>query len=309
MWLRRRREPGWMAIRATGPRIDVVHVVPGARPCVRFCESYQKEGGDAESLRRLRKALHLDRYRLTTMLDAGQYQIHQVDAPPVPPAELKAATRFRVKDLIDYPLDAATVEVIDIPADQGAGRPKSLFAVTAANECIARCVQPYHDADVPLEAIDIPELAQRNLAALFEPDARAVAMLVLYPDGGLLTITAGGELYVSRRIEIALARLVEADAEARAQYVDRIALELQRSLDNFDRQFSHLSLARLIVAPRLDNPALMETLAANLYVPVELCDLASVMDLGTAGQDATPADEANRLAVLGAALRSIEARA
>ena len=61
-----------------------------------------------------------------------------LDAPDVPEAETKSAVRWRLKDFLDYPVDAATVDVIRIPPDPSAPtKARSVFAVSARNEHIA----------------------------------------------------------------------------------------------------------------------------------------------------------------------------
>jgi MSHA biogenesis protein MshI len=225
-----------------------------------------------------------------------------LDAPAVPSAELKEAVRFRVKDIIDYPFESATIDVLDIPVEEGA-RNHSVYAVSARNELVGRHVLRLQGAEIPLEAIDIPELAQRNVCALAEPENRGVAMLAFDHDGGLLTMTYRGELYSSRRIETTLPRLTQATPDARAQLHDRIALELQRSLDHFDRQFGFITLAKLLLGPMPDPEPLREYLASNLYVPVEAFDLAAAVDL-TAIPDLRDVErQAYCLPILGAALR------
>jgi MSHA biogenesis protein MshI len=150
--------------------------------------------------------------------------------------------------------------------------------------------------------IDIPEAAQRNIAAYFEQPDRALAMLTFDENGGLLTFTSGGELYLSRRIEINTGQLTDANADIRAQYRDRVELELQRSLDYFDRQFNHLSLSRLMLsAPAASK--LQEFLSSSVGVAVVKLDLSQVMDISAvpALEDAEFA--AQVLSTLGAAMR------
>src|SRR3990167_9118614 len=280
-FLKGKKRPGWLALSLDRDHVDLVHVKrsAGGRPEITMCDSYRREGSDAATLARLRKEIRLDRYRCTTLLKSTDFQMHQVDAPNVPAAEMKTAVRWRVKDIIDYPIDAATVEVLDIPVDQNApARNHSLYAVTARNSVIEGCIKPFDKAQVPLEAIDIPDLAQRNVAALFETEGRGVAMLAFYQDEGILTFTSGGELYLARRIEIPLAQLIEADAERRNQHFERIALELQRSLDNFDRNYNYVPIAKLLLAPLPQEIGLQQYLAPNISVPVETIDLGAVMD-------------------------------
>lgn len=302
----KKRQPGWLALSLGQEQIDLVHVMrsPNGKPEIALCDTYRKEGSNAATLARLRKELKLDRYRCTTLLKSEEYQMHQVDAPNVPRAEMKTAARWRVKDLVDYPLDAATIDVFDIPVDPDApARNHSIYAVTARNSVIESRIKSFSEADLALEAIDIPDLAQRNIAALFEPAQRGVAMLAFYEKEGILTFTRGGELYLARRIEISLAQLMTADAARRAQQIERITLELQRSLDHFDRQYQYVTVAKLLLAPLPQDIGLQQHLAANIYVPVETIDLSAVMSFPGVPELKHPARQSQCLATIGAALR------
>ena len=292
--------------------VDLVHVSrgPNSKPAVLMCDSYRKEESDAASLARLSRELRLDRYRCTTLLDRAAYQLHQVDAPNVPFTEMKAAVRWRVKDLIDYPLESATVDVLDIPADTDAPSPDhAVFAVVAPNSAIERCVGPFSAAEVPLASIDIPELAQRNIAALFEPEGGGVLTLAFYKDDGLLTFTRGGELYNSRRIDVSLPQLLQTDLARRATYYERIALEVQRSLDHLGRQYHYVPLVKVLVGPLPRALGLREYLASIISVPVESIDLADALDLAAVPDLKNIESQSRYVEAIGAALRDEESAA
>jgi MSHA biogenesis protein MshI len=161
----------------------------------------------------------------------------------------------------------------------------------------------FTQAKVPLQVIEIGETAQRNLAALFETDRRALATLSFSEEGGMLTFTASGELYLSRRIEISLDQLVGVQPEARDQLFERITLELQRSLDHFDRQFSNIPIARLLLAPLPQDIGLAAYLAGNLSAPVESVNLGDVLDFHQVPELREAAEQNLRWRTLGAALR------
>src|SRR5208282_360948 len=166
-----KKEAGWLAVGLHRDHVDLVHIkrTPNGRPEITLCDSYRKEGSDMDTLTRLREELKLDQFRCTTLLTSDEYQLHQLDAPNVPAAELKTAMRWRVKDVIDYPLEAATVDVLDIPSDRSAPtHHHQAYAIAARNSVIEARVKPFNVAEVPLEAIDIPDLAQRNISVLFE---------------------------------------------------------------------------------------------------------------------------------------------
>jgi MSHA biogenesis protein MshI len=84
---------------------------------------------------------------------------------------------------------------------------------------------------------------------------------------------------------------------------ERIALDVQRSLDNFDRTYSTISLTRLLVAPIPGVDGLIGHLRANLTVPVVSLDVSSVVDLGAVRAMLDPLRQFQCLRALGAALR------
>lgn len=303
----RKQNSGLVAVQMHGHRIDVARLSrgPGLRPTVEVCLSFPQEHDVAETLSALRREHHLDRFPCATLLAASEYQLQVLEAPNVPQAEMKEAVRWRLKDVLDYPVESATIDVLSVPGNPSSPtRNQSVFAVAAPNDIVSARMNAFADAKIPLAVIDIPEMAQRNLAALFEVPGRGLAMLSFDEQRGLLTFSAGGELYLSRSIEVGLTQLMVSDADQKQQLLDRIVLELQRSLDHFDRQFSALPVSKVLVAPMPEDLGLGEHLAKNLYVPVEVADLASVMEFDRVPEMAGPANQAQHFMCLGAALRS-----
>lgn len=302
MFIKKQR-PGWLCLNLHADRVDLSHVLVAGkpRPEILLCESFRKEGSDVDMLKRLRKELSLDRYQCITVLKTSQYQMFTVDAPNVPAAEAKNAVRWSLKDMIDYPVETAMIDSVNVPGGDKAGRAAQMLAVAARNDAIATTVKPFNEADIDLEVIDIPELAQRNVAKLLEEEGRCLAMLCFDDAGALLTFTSGGELYQARQIEVSLQDFVSGtDIEAR---YDRVALELQRSLDNFDRQFRSVAVSRLMVSQVPDSARLVEYLSANLTVPVSLLDLEQVVDFPGVPELRDPLRQSQCLQMIGAAMR------
>lgn len=302
-FFRKSRRPGWLCLNLHADRVDLSHVLIEGRPRpeVLLCESFRKEGDDVATLTRLRRELNLDRYRCLTMLKRRDYQMFSVDRPEVPDAEVRAAARWSLKDLLDYPLEAATVDAVGVPAGDG-GRKPQMLAIAARNEAVAATVRPFNEADIELIAIDVPELAQRNLAHLLETEGRGLALFGVDEDSATVTFTADGELYQSRRIEVSLGDF-ENEAGAESLY-DRVALELQRSLDHFDRQFRNVALSRVVVSPVPFRDRFVEYLAANLTLPVEVLDLEQVMDFPGVPELRDPLRQTQCLQLIGAAMRA-----
>jgi len=254
-------------------------------------------------LEKICKGMKLGSSRFTNLLAPGEYQLLQVEAPNVPEDEMKAAVRWNIKDMLSYHVDDATLDVLHIPTSQAGGQSKkSLYVVAAYNELIRRRIELFERAQMNLRVIDIPEMAQRNIAALYEHDGRALALLAFDESGCLLTFTCDGELYLARRIDISIGQLLDANESLRQQHLDRLELEMQRSMDHFDRQFKSLPVHRLLVSVP-ENVGLVAILNNSLDVPVERLNLSEVMDLSETPDLASDEARVYALHALGAALR------
>lgn len=278
------------------------HYAAGGKAVIGHCGTHACEG-DARVAARAAAELQVRRHNCSTLLDLNEYQVLLVDAPKVPPSELRTAVRWRVKDMIDCHVDDATIDVLDIPPDPSAPpRAHAMYVIAARNDVVRACIERFEQAQIPLSVIEIAETAQRNLAALIEPDARGVAMLYLGAEQGLLTVNFRGELYHARRIEIGLEQLRAAADEARQELFHRVALELQRTFDHFDRQYPSVPIARLALAPHPEDFGLAGFLAANLDIPVETIRLSELIAFDASARlDA--ASEWRFFHLVGAALR------
>lgn len=311
LFAKTRKVPGWLTVtfHPDGVRASHIRRLPSSKPVVELAAFFPSQDRfSPQTLEELAKELQVSRHQCSTLLAAGEYQLLSVDAPNVPPEELKTAIRWRLKDMLDFHVDDATIDVLDIPMDKNAaGRSHSMFAVAARNQLIEQRQNLFSDAKIPLGVIDIPEMAQRNFSALLEPEGRGIGLLSFDAEGGLLTVTFSGELYLSRRIDVSLAQLEQSDAEQRNACYDRITLELQRSLDHFDRQYHFITVSKLVVAP-LGSSAngLQEYLASNLYLPVESLNLDSILDISKAPELANIESQQRYFMTLGAALRQEE---
>ena len=299
---RRRVTEGWMAVSLGEGHAYFAHVQAGSRPVVAALEEREWDTADPNARQRILRPLRLGRYRCTALIGQADYQMLLVETPNVKREEIKSAVRWKIKDMIDYPVDAATVEVLEVPAGVAPQHSPSLYAVVSKSEGLRQLIERFEAARINLEVIDIADTAQRNIAALYEAPERALLTLSFDPDGGLITITSGGELYVSRRLDIPLAHVTGQPA-VRDRAFDRVVIEVQRSLDHFERNFAQLSLDRVLLAPMAQAEALVAHLASQLQPKVAAMDLIDVMDLPPVYLAAPPEVRARWFRLIGAGLR------
>jgi MSHA biogenesis protein MshI len=96
--------------------------------------------------------------------------------------------------------------------------------------------------------------------------------------------------------------LISASGAVRDEQFQRILLELQRTFDHFDRQYTYVPVAKLMLAPDPEEIGLLEYLAANLDVPVERVRLSGAISFG-AHAELEPREEWRLFHLIGASLR------
>ena len=114
-----------------------------------------------------------------SIMAPSSYSLLLVEAADVEPAELRAALRWRIKDLIDFHIDDTVIDVFDLPGDTPRGRARMMYVVATRAAAVRARVNTVEDSHLHLSAIDIPELALRNVAALLPEDVGGVALLHL----------------------------------------------------------------------------------------------------------------------------------
>jgi MSHA biogenesis protein MshI len=247
-------------------------------------------------------AMGLNRARVSSVLTSKAYQLQPVEMPNVPADEQLAAVRWRIKDLIEYPVDEAVVELVEMPAHANPGNVPIAYAVVTRQDEIMQQIELMRRADLQMDIIDIPELCVRNFAVLLPQDQDGVAFLHFAEECGYLTITRKGVLYLMRRLETGRRALREAAGEefALQERLSGISLEVQRSLDYYESHYDCRPVTEIIVGPGIDNDTLPSSLADHLGLTVKRI---TFNDLFTMEDDLSPEEQGDSLLAVGAALR------
>jgi MSHA biogenesis protein MshI len=265
------------------------------------------------------QALGLEGANASIMLRPEQYQFLQIPAPAVPPEELRSAARYQVRDMVDIHIDDLTLDVMRV----GDGQHKNaaqVFVVAATNAVVREAMAFGQTMQWPVSVIDVQETAQRNLqtavAQMQGLTERASASLLVLDDRvAVLTISASGELFYTRRLDLpdgfmtmawtpalassALAEVPQAympvdeyvpdyaavtpatdylSAGADADRAQRFVVEVQRSLDLWDRSWSNMPLAGVQVYARNRTVELAEWLGRETGQNVQPMDIGALFD-------------------------------
>ena len=252
------------------------------------------------------------------MLDPGDYQILQLEAPNVLPEEVRGAVRWRATEFVEgSPLDY-TIDVLNVAT--GGDGPGKVIVVAAHNDLLRSRMRDGESLGLAVSVIDVAETAQRNLlnAALLaeSSDLEVAGALVAHAGHASMIIAVRGELRFFRRFEFNVDRLalpveeeeplMVAQGQA-AEAVSRSLTQLQRSLDLWDNTYVQLPLGTLRVHAGAHTAAIVDRIAPAAGVDTRPLALSGVFR-AAAGRKAPPWEDPAYLPLLGALLRPREAR-
>lgn len=216
--------------------------------------------------------------RCFVTLASDQYQILLVEPPDVPEEELRNAIRWRLKDLITIPVAQAAIDVFMLPEDGTRSNQKMVYVVAAHEDNIKKLITLVEHGGLQLLAIDIGELAIRNLANAVMCDGtteRSVAVTRIRRGGGSVYIYKQGNMYLARSFALDYkAGLLDDLPE------ENLALELQRSVDYYERQMRQAPPAVIyICGENILEDKLGSVLKASLGIQIQLLDPTAVVTL------------------------------
>lgn len=232
-----------VGIEASDEGIAVARVVRGKGGLrLESCDFISREamGSVAETLSDKIKVLGAQANSCNWVLANGSYTLLLVEAPNVPAEELRDAMRWRIRDLISFPAEQATLDIFPLPDDGSRG--KNMYYVVASERSrIQDTVDLVRSSGLSLKSIDIAEMALRNLTELLPVERRGLALVRLRQGAGNLVLIREGRFYLSRHFELNYNGGLLDDLPE-----DALILELQRSLDYFERQMGQEPPARIL---------------------------------------------------------------
>ncbi|MBB3168768.1 MSHA biogenesis protein MshI [Simiduia aestuariiviva] len=240
-----RSQPAGLAgLQFRSGQLNLAHCVRADdQPRLRICESLEVDDtwdARAQLLGERVKSLNLAGVGCNLVLEPEHYQLFMMEAPKVPDEELREAIKWKVKDLINFPLEEAVIDVMPLPEDCGREGQKLVYAVVAKREFIKPAIAAVLDAKLTLNSIDIDEMSARNLALAAAPGPRGVALVHINEGQGAMTLVKEDCLYLSRSFALKYQGGLLDDLP-----VEALILELQRSFDYYERQLGQVPPAQI----------------------------------------------------------------
>jgi MSHA biogenesis protein MshI len=284
---------------STGVAVAVVSAGKEKRGQVKTCEFLAAVGHTEQA-----KALHswVDQNQLQnaecfSLIARHDVQLLQLEKPAVEDAELLQAVRWKITDLINYEIDAAVVDVFQLPPSPKS--PVSYINAVVANEAVvSRYVDSVRQSGLKLVAIDVHDLVTKNYCRIFDLSESTVAILQLSDKAGQVSIYHNQDLYVARDFKIGLLDLESSEDDEST--FDALLLELQRSMDYFESTYGLGMVQQMLIFPHTGATSRMAKYVQN-YVGFDL----GFVDVSVEKNSGLEQIEAHCFAAYCAALRGV----
>lgn len=286
------------------------------------------------------QALGLRGLATQVMLRPEQYQLLQIDAPAVAPEELRSAARYQIREMLTAHVDDVTLDVMPVGdgESKNPGHLFVMAATNAVIRGVLALAEAMRWAVAVIDVQETAQrnLQSALAARAGVADHASAALVLVQGQQAVLTISANEELFYTRRFELpegflvapwgaagtsvaapidafspvdeyvpnysgmalaqpALAAAAEADDAAQ-----RLLVEVQRSLDVWDRSWSSMPLGAMYVHAGERSDELAKWLGAQLGQTVWPMDVDALFPGFAQG---AAADRSLCLPLLGVLLR------
>ena len=209
------------------------------------------------------------------VLSNAHSQIVQVEKPSVPDAEMNAALKWQIKDLVSIAPDNMVLDYFDGPTL--AGGHEKINVVCAAKNDVVELITTLADDELNLVSITTEEFAFASLLPIQED---AVLLVCQQPNEEVnLLIVKNGQLFFSRRLRGFAQIANKSEDELSMGIIDSLSLEIQRSTDYFERQLKQAPIKAIeILIPVKTEGFLARKLAENTNVEVKLFAMPTTLE-------------------------------
>ncbi|MBA3581103.1 MAG: pilus assembly protein PilM [Gammaproteobacteria bacterium] len=249
-----------------GLMLAVLHGVPATPNSKTACEIHQLACESmewADVLAAWVNKQQLRGARVHLALPFSDYQLHQLALPKLSPIELRAAAGWKLREFLPFALDQAVIEVFESPGRVIEGEHR-YFAAVAHRDVIQLRLDGLLASGLQPDVIDVAELACRHslvqqLQQIENGHENGVLAVMLNAHEGLLVMIKQGLFHISRRLDWGHADAMQAGSVDNA-WLDRLVLEVQRSLDFFEVNFKQAPPKISLLAPALEDERLTQML-------------------------------------------------
>lgn len=199
------------------------------------------------------------------VLSLDDYQLMLIAKPKVTDSELGEAVRWLVKDLIDFPIEEAVVDVF--PAPTRAGQAPKIYVVIARLAWLTMVDAIIAKAGLNLQCVNIAALAIRNILSSLPIVGNSAVLLIKEGDHYYILVVKERLVYLERKLEFSSQN--ELNPQVFELFCNELVAELQRSIDFYQNRERTIPV-KIFLDPVLgQNQRLVQLIEAAMTLHVE----------------------------------------
>lgn len=255
---------------------------------IAHCHFFENTGPEHEgaNLRTYLKAHGLNKVPGNFVLPVKAYDSFLVEMPDVSEGEMKQALKWKVADMLDFPIEQGLVDYIHLPYEKNP-KQNMAYVLVCQKQRIEQWQTWFAAQGVVLRKIDIIESTLRQMMQEVHASPNETQALVwLNPTQSQLIVLKASVVHMMRGLELNVSKILgpqEDNDDLEELVVQRImhdlALEIQRSLDYCTSNLSPIQVQKIQFAPLpMEGSLLLQETQQSLKIPTSMVDLGKSLE-------------------------------
>lgn len=274
---------------ASGVAVSHIKLQGDGTPFLSACDfmSVDPAADKAVALAKVIGKLALEGLPVNFVLTPNDYTLLLIEPPEVPEEELKQAVRWKIKEMVDFSVDQAALDIIEVPKEAFGSNQPMVYVVVTKQETVDKAQALVEGAGLELKYVDVAELALCNLMHGHMVEEQGMALLYI-PDGtGVINVLRQETLYLTRNVRIDLSKIQRGADLTADDTFSQVLLETQRSLDYYESQLGQPPATKLLFTPVGElSDTFHKGLSNGLGLETEMIDLGTYIEgsVGLSGE-------------------------
>lgn len=209
--------------------------------------------------------------KVSLVLPDNHYQLLMTDQLKLPEPEMLKAFQWKLKGLLDYPVNDAVLDLFLVPAHGLGGQRLKAFVVAAKKSFVEMWCDLFEQSLLTLDKVDISIFSTKNLVTAMSSTSGTKIAVNVSESKCQLTIFCDQNLYLVRNLDL---DVVGVEQTLEKMFWQQLLLEIQRSTDYCISELKLAEPNEFLLGPAfIKQKGLLEFLTENLTKPVHCLDL------------------------------------
>ncbi len=199
------------------------------------------------------------------LIPPSDYQIFLIEQPTISANEKREAVRWRIAEYIDYPVEEAVVDYIEVPQKNKEGNSALTYVIVTRKSVVDEYANQVKEIGLHVSSIDICQSALREIAFQLDEQDVGQALLHIEEYKSHIILFKNKILYMMRDFDLGYHHIKE-NIE-----LQDLAMEIQRSIDYCSSNLKNAGISRIVLTPLPERKtALLSNLSNILGLPVRM---------------------------------------